>query len=133
MLSSVSNVSFKAQSTQDLINSPGRFTRMPEVKPEADQFTPTKKKSKAPAIIGTIAAVAVAAAVTLGILAGKGKLPEGTPQWLKATGNFLAETATSAWKFVAENAKKGYGWVKGLLSKPAAAAEAVEAAATAAV
>ncbi len=108
MINSVSNVSFKAQTPQELINSPGRFTTAPQTAPKADEFAPSqgKKKSKAPMIIGITSAVLVAAAVTLGILAGKGKLPEKTPEFLKNAGSWLSDNAKNAWK-----------WATGLISK----------------
>lgn len=88
MISSVSNVNFRGDAApvnhQDLINSPGKFTtQTPKADAPADSFEKKdgaekaeKSKSKAPAIIGTIAGLLLAAYVGLSIAVGKGKIVE---------------------------------------------------------
>lgn len=88
MISSVSNVNFRGDAApvnhQDLINSPGKFTtQAPKADAPADSFekkdgadNAETKKSKAPAIIGSVAALLLAAYVGLSVAVGKGKLVE---------------------------------------------------------
>lgn len=81
MISSVSNVNFRGDAApvnaQDLINSPGKFTtQAPKAEAPADSFEKEgapveKKKSKAPAIIGTIVGLLAATYVGLSIAVGK--------------------------------------------------------------
>ena len=81
MISSVSNVNFRGDAApvnaQDLINSPGKFTtQAPKTDAPADSFEKEgapaeKKKSKAPAIIGTIVGLLAATYVGLSIAVGK--------------------------------------------------------------
>ena len=81
MINSVSGVNFRgdvapAQNSQDLINAPGQFAT-PVADVPADSFEKEgaeKKKSKAPAIIGTIVGLAALAYAGLGLAVGKGKL-----------------------------------------------------------
>ena len=86
MINSVSNVSFRGDvNAQELINSPGKYTTAaaPQAEAPADSFekegAAPKKKSKAPAIIGTIVGLAAAAYIALGIAVGKGKLAKAVP------------------------------------------------------
>ncbi len=85
MINSVSNVSFRGEvDAQALINSPGKYTTAaaPKAEAAADTFEKEgaeKKKSKAPAIIGTIVGLAAAAYIALGIAVGKGKLAKAVP------------------------------------------------------
>ena len=86
MINSVSNVSFRGEvDAQALINSPGKYTTAaaPKAEAAADSFekegAAPKKKSKAPAIIGTIVGLAAAAYIALGIAVGKGKLAKAVP------------------------------------------------------
>ena len=88
MISSVSNVNFRGDvapvNHQDLINSPGKFTtQAPKADAPADSFekkdgadNAETKKSKAPAIIGSVAALLLAAYVGLSVAVGKGKIVE---------------------------------------------------------
>lgn len=88
MISSVSNVNFRGDAApvnhQDLINSPGKFTtQAPKADAPADSFekkdgadNAETKKSKAPAIIGSVAALLLAVYVGLSVAVGKGKLVE---------------------------------------------------------
>ncbi len=86
MINSVSSVSFRGDvNAQELINSPGKYTTAaaPQAEAQADSFekegAAPKKKSKAPAIIGTIVGLAAAAYIALGIAVGKGKLAKAIP------------------------------------------------------
>ena len=86
MINSVSNVSYRGEvDAQALINSPGKYTTAaaPKAEAAADSFekegAAPKKKSKAPAIIGTIVGLAAAAYIALGIAVGKGKLAKAVP------------------------------------------------------
>ncbi len=88
MISSVSNVNFRGDAApvnhQDLINSPGKFTtQAPKADAPADSFekkegaeNAEKKKSKTPAIIGSVLALLAAAYVGLSVAVGKGKIVE---------------------------------------------------------
>lgn len=128
MISSVSSVNF-GNNAIDLA-SPGKYSQVsvPKTDAPADEFV-GKKKSKAPAVIGGIAALAVAAAVTLGILSHKGKLPkvENAEKIMDKVKNVLAD----AGEWIAENGKGAYQWAKGLFGGKKAA-EAVEEVAEAA-
>ncbi len=116
MLSPVSGVSFRgevapAQNTQDLISAPSQFAS-PIADAPADSFEKAgeeKKKSKAPAIIGGLLALAAAAYIGLGVAVGKGKLDkvvaaEGAElKFMEKAQNLahaVGENANSAWKTV---------------------------------
>lgn len=92
MISSVSNVNFRGDAApvnhQDLINSPGKFSsQAPKADAPADSFEKKdgaeKPKSKAPAILSTVAALLVAAYVGLSIAVHKGSLGEAKGAELK--------------------------------------------------
>ena len=116
MLSAVSGVSFKgdvapAQNTQDLINAPSQFAG-PIADVPADSFEKAgeeKKKSKAPAILGGLVALAAAAYIGLGVAVGKGKLnkvvaAEGAElKFMKKAQNWahtVGENANNVWKSI---------------------------------
>ena len=96
MISSVSNVNFRGDAapvnTQDLINSPGKFTtQAPKADVPADSFEKEgapaeKKKSKAPAIIGTIVGLLAATYVGLSIAVGKKALTRAVAEEGKELG-----------------------------------------------
>lgn len=96
MISSVSNVNFRGDAApvnaQDLINSPGKYTtQAPKAEAPADSFekegaAAEKKKSKAPAIIGTVVGLLAAAYVGLSIAVGKGKLTKAVAEEGKELG-----------------------------------------------
>lgn len=92
MISSVSNVNFRGDAApvnhQDLINSPGKYSsQAPKADAPADSFEKKdgaeKPKSKAPAILSTVAALLVAAYVGLSIAVHKGSLGEAKGAELK--------------------------------------------------
>ena len=88
MISSVSNINFRGDAApvnhQDLINSPGKFTtQAPKADAPADSFekkdgaeNTEKKKSKTPAIIGSVLVLLAAAYVGLSVAVGKEKIVE---------------------------------------------------------
>ena len=96
MISSVSNVNFRGDAAsvnaQDLINSPGKFTtQAPKTDAPADSFEKEgapaeKKKSKAPAIIGTIVGLLAATYVGLSIAVGKKALTRAVAEEGKELG-----------------------------------------------
>lgn len=92
MISSVSNVNFRGDAApvnhQDLINSPGKYSsQASKADAPADSFEKKdgaeKPKSKAPAILSTVAALLVAAYVGLSIAVHKGSLGEAKGAELK--------------------------------------------------
>lgn len=96
MISSVSNVNFRGDAApvnaQDLINSPGKYTtQAPKAEAPADSFekegaAAEKKKSKAPAIIGTVVGLLAAAYVGLSIAVGKKALTRAVAEEGKELG-----------------------------------------------
>lgn len=112
MISSVSNVSFRGDAApvnaQDLINSPGKFTtQAPKAEAPADSFekegvTEEKKKSKAPAIIGTIVGLLAATYVGLSIAVGKKVLTRASSEkelgFMDNIKNFLVDIGESGEK-----------------------------------
>lgn len=124
MINSVSGVHFG--NNVDLA-APGKYSQASSAKAEAkaDEFV-GKKKSKAPSIIGGIAALAVAGLVTLGILSGKGKLTkvEGAEKFMDKAKNALAGVG----EWVAEKSTNCWNWAKGLFGgkKGEQVADAVE-------
>ncbi len=97
MISSVSNVNFRGDAApvnaQDLINAPGKFTtqQAPKADVPADSFekegaSAEKKKSKAPAIIGTIVGLLAATYVGLSIAVGKKALTRAVAEEGKELG-----------------------------------------------
>ena len=127
MINSVSNVSFRGEvDAQALINSPGKYTTAaaPKAEAAADSFekegAAPKKKSKAPAIIGTIVGLAAAAYIALGIAVGKGKLAKAVPDEAGKIGfmgkvkNFfvsIGESADNLWSKI--RGKKADDWYTG--------------------
>ncbi len=119
MISSVSNINFRGDAApvnhQDLINSPGKFTttQPPKADAPADSFEKKdgaegaeKKKSKAPAIIGSIVGLLALTYIGLGIAVGKGKLTKAVAEEGKELGfmgkvkNFfvsIGENAENLW------------------------------------
>ena len=92
MISSVSNVNFRGDAApvnhQELIYSPGKYSsQAPKADAPADAFEKKdgaeKPKSKAPAILSTVAALLVAAYVGLSIAVHKGSLGEAKGAELK--------------------------------------------------
>ena len=122
MLNPVSGVSFRGdvaptQNTQDLISAPSQFAG-PVADAPADSFEKAgeeKKKSKAPAIIGGLVALAAAAYIGLGVAVGKGKLPK-----IEGTELKFMEKAQNLANSVGENAGKVWKSITGLFSKNAA-------------
>ena len=110
MINSVSGVNFRgdvapAQNSQDLINAPGQFAT-PVADVPADSFEKEgaeKKKSKAPAIIGTIVGLAALAYAGLGLAVGKGKLNKVVAQEGKELK--LTDKAINVLHDIGENAK----------------------------
>ncbi len=114
MISSVSNVNFRGDAApvnaQDLINSPGKFTtQAPKADAPADSFEKEgapaeKKKSKAPAIIGTIVGLLAATYVGLSIAVGKKALTRAVAEEGKELGflgkvkNFFVDIGESGEK-----------------------------------
>ena len=114
MISSVSNVNFRGDAAsvnaQDLINSPGKFTtQAPKTDAPADSFEKEgapaeKKKSKAPAIIGTIVGLLAATYVGLSIAVGKKALTRAVAEEGKELGflgkvkNFFVDIGESGEK-----------------------------------
>ena len=114
MISSVSNVNFRGDAApmnaQDLINSPGKFTtQAPKAEAPADSFEKEgapveKKKSKAPAIIGTIVGLLAATYVGLSIAVGKKALTRAVAEEGKELGflgkvkNFFVDIGESGEK-----------------------------------
>lgn len=96
MISSVSNVNFRGDAApvnaQDLINSPGKYTtQAPKAEAPADSFekegaAEEKKKSKAPAIIGTVVGLLAAVYVGLSIAVGKKALTKAVAEEGKELG-----------------------------------------------
>lgn len=112
MINSVSNVSFKANSAE-LLSAPGKFSQTPVAKTDApaDEFV-GKKKSKAPAVMTTLA-LALAAFIGLGVAVKKGKLAkvenaEGFMAKIKNVGASIGGAAESCWnKITGIFGKKG--------------------------
>lgn len=114
MISSVSNVNFRGDAApvnaQDLINSPGKFSaQAPKADAPADSFEKEgapaeKKKSKAPAIIGTIVGLLAATYVGLSIAVGKKALTRAVAEEGKEIGfmgkvkNFFVDIGESGEK-----------------------------------
>lgn len=115
MISSVSNVNFRGDAApvnaQDLINSPGKFStqQAPKADAPADSFEKEgapaeKKKSKAPAIIGTIVGLLAATYVGLSIAVGKKALTRAVAEEGKELGfmgnvkNFFVDIGESGVK-----------------------------------
>ena len=109
MISSVSNVNFRGDAAsvnaQDLINSPGKFTtQAPKADAPADSFEKEgapaeKKKSKAPAIIGTIVGLLAATYVGLSIAVGKKALTRAVAEEGKELDFFvdIGESGEKLW------------------------------------
>ena len=114
MISPVSNVNFRGDAApvnaQDLINSPGKFSaQAPKADAPADSFEKEgapaeKKKSKAPAIIGTIVGLLAATYVGLSIAVGKKALTRAVAEEGKEIGfmgkvkNFFVDIGESGEK-----------------------------------
>ena len=118
MISSVSNVNFRGDTApvnnQDLINSPGKFTtqQAPKADAPADSFekegaAAEKKKSKAPAIIGTIVGLLAAAYVGLTVAVNKKVLTKAVEKegqklgFMDKVKNFffkIGESGDNLWK-----------------------------------
>lgn len=120
MISSVSNVNFKGDASpvnsQDLINSPGKFTNQApaaDVKPDTfEKEGAEKKKSNTGAIIGSIvgllavAYIALSAAVHKGSL-NKVELPAEELKFKDKVQNFfhsIGESGSKLWKKIRGNA-----------------------------
>lgn len=128
MINSVSGVNFRgdvapAQNSQDLINAPGQFAT-PVADVPADSFEKEgaeKKKSKAPAIIGTIVGLAALAYAGLGLAVGKGKLNKVVAQEGKELK--LTDKAINVLHDIGENAKGVWDSIASKFGKKGAAAE----------
>lgn len=128
MINSVSGVSFRgdvapAQNSQDLINAPGQFAT-PVADVPADSFEKEgaeKKKSKAPAIIGTIVGLAALAYAGLGLAVGKGKLNKVVAQEGKELK--LTDKAINVLHGIGENAKGVWDSIASKFGKKGATAE----------
>lgn len=128
MINSVSGVNFRgdvapAQNSQDLINAPGQFAT-PVADVPADSFEKEgaeKKKSKAPAIIGTIVGLAALAYAGLGLAVGKGKLNKVVAQEGKELK--LTDKAINVLHDIGENAKGVWDSIASNFGKKGAAAE----------
>jgi len=114
MVSSVSNINFRGEAApvnvQDLINSQGKFSSIPESK--ADSFEKSgseDKKSHTGAVIGTTLALLAAAYVGLGLAVGKGKLKpvEGESlKFMEKVQNFfhrIGQSGVDLWSKVGGN------------------------------
>ncbi len=129
MINSVSGISFRGDvaPANDLINAPSKFSNpAPQAEAPADSFEKVgeKKKSKAPAIIGTIVGLAAIATAVLGFLVGRGKLTKVVAEEGKNL-SFL----NKAQNFVYDIGEKVSNWLPKVFKGSEKAAEATEKAA----
>ena len=126
MLNAVSGVSFKGEVTpnqnlQDLINSHGQFSA-PIAEAPSDSFvrrnTEENKKSKAPAVIGSLVALAAAAYIGLGVAVSKSKLTKVVAQEGKELK--FAEKAQNFFHSIGENAESLWNKIRGNKTESAA-------------
>ncbi len=127
MINSVSSLSFRGEAapvSSDIINAPSKFAAPMDSKPDAFEKAGEKggddeKKSKLPAILGSILALAAITYVALGVAVNKGKLEKvvaAEGKELKFTDkikNFfhsIGENADNMWKKI--RGKKAEGEAK---------------------
>lgn len=123
MLSSVSGVSFKGdvapnQNVQDLLSSPGKFSAPIADNPPdsfAKEGAEKKKKSKAPAIIGTLVALAAATYIGLGVAVSKSKLNKVVAQEGKELK--FTEKVQNFFHSIGENAESMWNKIRGKKSE----------------
>lgn len=113
MINSVSGVSFgnNVNATQDLINSPGKYTNVTTPEVPADSYESTEKKSSAKKGIIATLLIGLAAFAGLGYAVKSGKLskvtemPEGffNKAWAKTknVGHSIGKAAANCWDTVA--------------------------------
>lgn len=119
MINSVSGISFRGETapTNDILSAPSKFSApAPKADAPADSFEKaSKKKSKAPAIIGGLLATAAVAAIALGFLTGRGKLTKVVAEegknlsFLNKAQNFICdmgEKVANLWPKVFKGAEK---------------------------
>lgn len=119
MINSVSGISFRGETapTNDILSAPSKFSApAPKADAPADSFEKaSKKKSKAPAIIGGLLATVAVAAIALGFLTGRGKLTKVVAEegknltFLNKAQNFICdmgEKVANLWPKVFKGAEK---------------------------
>lgn len=127
MISAVSNVNFRGEGAQDIINAPGKFSVQPSVKDmPADSFEKSGKKSHTGLKLIATALIAAGAFLGLGYAAKSGKLGKLEKIEIEEGAKFLDKAMAkikNAGIWVGEKAKNSYEAVAGLFNKGAKAAE----------